>query len=105
MPQFAATTKAFEKGVESIAPDAAIKLIDGWEAQLKDLDSKEGKTITHDLEALKKELGKGDKMDGEKVKKLTAKLGQETVKSASALKGSGGDKVKALGEALTKAAG
>lgn len=105
MPRFAATTKAFEKGVESIAPDAAIKLIEEWEGQLKDLESKEGKAITRDLEALKKELGKGDKMDGEKVKKLTAKLGEETVKSASAIEGSGGDKVKALGEALTKAAG
>lgn len=105
MPRFAATTKAFEKGVESIAPEAAIKLIDDWAEQLKDLDSKEGKTITHDLEALKKELGKGDKMDGEKVKKLTAKLGQETIKAASAVEGSGGEKVKALGEALAGAAG
>lgn len=105
MPRYAATTKAFEKGVENLSPDAAIKLIDEWEGQIASLDSKEGKGLTRDLEALKKELGKGDKMNGEKVQQLTAKLGEQTVKAADAMEGGGGDKVRALGEALTKAGG
>ena len=105
MPQFAATTKAFEKGVETLAPEASIKLIESWEGQLEGAEFKEAKAIHRDLEALKKELAKGDKMSGEKVQQLTAKLGAETVKAAGAVEGSGGDKVKALGEALAKAAG
>ena len=104
MARFAATTNAFEKGVDSIKPEAAVKLIEEWSTQLEELDSKGGKQIVKDLEALKKEFGKGDKMDGEKVKALTAKLGQETVKIADEDEKSG-DKVRALGEALTKAAG
>ena len=102
MPQFAATTKAFEKGVESLSPDAAVKIIESWEGQLAEAEFKEAKAIHRDLEALKKELGKGEKMSGDKVKQLTAKLGAETVKSAGSVEGSGGDKVKAIGEALAK---
>lgn len=104
MPQFAATTHAFEKGVDKITPDAAVKLIESWEDQLADIDSREGKAIVKDLGSLKKELQKGDKLDGAKVKELTAKLGQETVASAKGIEGAGQEKVRSLGEALTKAA-
>lgn len=105
MPRFAATTKALEKGVDNLAPEAAIKLIDDWEGQLKDAEFKEAKAIHRDLEALKKELGKGDKMNGEKVQQLTAKLGAETIKAAAGVEGGGGEKVKSIGEALAKVAG
>ena len=103
MPRFAATTKALEKGVGSMSPDAAIKLIDDWEGQLKDAEFKEAKGINRDLEALKKELAKGEKMNGEKVQQLTVKLGEATIKAAGAMEGGGAEKVRGLGEALTSA--
>ena len=102
MPQFAATTKAFEKGVGSMSAEASIKLIESWEGQLEGAEFKEAKAIHRDLEALKKELAKGEKMNGEKVRELTAKLGAETIKSAANVEGSGGDKIKAIGEALSQ---
>lgn len=105
MARFAATTNAFSKGVENISPEASIKLIEEWEGQVQELDSKEAKGLVRDLEALKKELGKGEKMSGDKVQQLTAKLGAATIKSAESIEGSGAEKVRGLGEALTKAAG
>lgn len=104
MARFAATTTAFSKGVENLSPEASIKLIEEWEGQIQELDSKESKGLVRDLEALKKELGKGEKMNGEKVQQLTAKLGEATIKSAESIEGSGAEKVRGLGEALTKAA-
>ena len=105
MARFAATTKAFEKGVENISPEASIKLIEEWEGQLEGYEGKGGKGLLRDLEALKKELGKGDKMKGERVQQLTAKLGQATIKAAEEMEGSGQEKVREIGEALASAGG
>jgi uncharacterized protein YmfQ (DUF2313 family) len=99
MPRFAATTHALDKGVESIKPDAAIKLIEDWEQQLGEVELKGGKTVLRDLGALKKELAKGDKLNGEKVQQLTARLGQSTVKLADQDEKSG-DQVRNIGEKL-----
>jgi hypothetical protein len=55
------------------------------------------------LDALKKELSKGEKMNGEKVGQLTAKLGQATIKAAEEMEVAGSEKVKAIGEALASA--
>ena len=82
MPRFAATANAFEKGVENIKPDAAIKLIQDWEQQLEGAEFKGAKGIVRDLGALRKELEKGDKLKGERVQQLTAKLGQATIAAA-----------------------
>ena len=102
MPRYAATLNALEKGVGSISPDAAVKLIEDWETQLGELDSKGAKTLVKDLGALKKELGKGDKLDGAKVQELTAKLGGETTAIADE-DDKGADKLRQIGEALSKA--
>lgn len=103
MPRFAATIKAFEKGVENLSAETSIKLIEEWEGQLEGYEGKGGKGLLRDLEALKKELGNGDKMNGEKVGQLTAKLGDATIKAAGEIEGAGAEKVKALGEALSGA--
>lgn len=101
--RFVATANAFEKGVDSITPAAAIKLIDGWEESLKDLDVPGAKTIVRDLEALKKALG-GDEPDAAKIKTLVGKLADETTKIAGHAPEATKDKVAELGKALKAAA-
>lgn len=102
MPKFEPTIKALKAGVKSLTVNAAVKNIEGWEADLEKLEVSGVKTIIKDLESLKKHLQKED-IDGEAVRKLIAKLGKETVAIAGKAE-KGGDKVKALGEALTEAA-
>lgn len=98
--RFTATANAFEKGVDSITPAAAIKLIDDWEVSLKDADIPGAKTIVRDLEALKKALG-NDKPDAGKIKELVGKLGAETTKIAGHATPATKDKVAELGKTLT----
>ena len=98
--RFTATENAFAKGVESITPTAAIKLIDGWEEVLKDAEFSGVKTIVRDLEALKKAL-QSDKPDAEKIKMLVGKLGEETTKSAAKSTPNTKDKVESLGKTLS----
>lgn len=100
--RFTATANAFEKGVDSITPAAATKLIDDWESSLKDADFPGAKTIVRDLEALKKALG-GDQPDAEKIKTLVAKLGDETIKSAGHATDATKPKLEELGKALKAA--
>lgn len=104
MPRYAATANALEKGFENVSPEASIKLIEDWETQLEGYEGAGGKGLLRDLEALKKELGKGDKMNGEKVQELTVKLGQATIKAAEGMEGAGQEKLKAIGETLASAA-
>lgn len=101
--RFTATTNAFEKGVDSITPAAAIKLIDDWETSLKNLDAPGAKGIVRDLAALKKALD-GDQPDAGKIKTLVAKLGDETVKIADPATEATKSKVEELGKALKAAA-
>ena len=99
MPRFAATTNALEKGVDSIKPDAAVKLIEDWEQQLEGAEFKGAKGLLRDLGALRKELEKGEKMKGERVQQLTAKLGQATVAVADQDERNA-DKLRDIGEKL-----
>jgi hypothetical protein len=99
MPRFAATNTALEKGVENIKPDAAIKIIADWEQQLEGAEFKGAKGIVRDLGALRKELEKGDKLKGERVQQLTAKLGQATVAAAGEDERDA-DKLRDIGEKL-----
>ena len=105
MPRYAAINKALEKGLENVSAEAGIKLIEDWEKQLEGYEGKGSKDLLRDLEALKKELGKGEKMKGEKVQQLTAKLGQATIKAAEGAEGGPDEKLKALGEGLAAVGG
>ena len=104
MPQFDATIKHIMDGVKSMTVNAAVKNIEGWEATLEKLEASGVKTIIKDLESLKKHLH-AKELDGEAIRKLVAKLGKETVTIAGKTEGKHGEKVKALGEALSEAAG
>jgi hypothetical protein len=100
--RFAATANAFEKGIETIKPAAAIKLIEGWEEALANVDTPGAKGIARDLGALKTALGK-DEPDGERIKALVAKLGEAVTKIAGRTEGNVQPKLEELGEALTAA--
>lgn len=103
MPQFDSTIKHISEGVKSFTIAAATKNIEGWEATLEKVEAPAAKAIVKDLEALKKALH-ADKLNGETIRKLVAKLGKETVAIAGKTEGKGGEKIKALGEALSHAA-
>ena len=101
MPKrFSATESAIEKGLETIKPDAAVKLIEGWEQELESADLSGVKGIAGDLERLKKELSK-ESPKPEAVTKLVGKLGAATTKAAERADGPVADKVRSLGEALS----
>lgn len=103
MPQYDSTIKHIADGVKGFTVAAATKNIEGWEATLEKVDSPAAKTIIKDLEALKKHLH-ADKLNGEAIRKLVAKLGKETVAIAKKTEGKNAEKIVALGEALSQAA-
>ncbi len=100
--RFAATANAFEKGIEATKPAAAVKMIEGWEEALKDVDVPGAKGIARDLEALKKALS-ADEPDGERVKTLLGKLAEGVTKIAGRTEGAVQPKLEELGEALKAA--
>ncbi len=100
--RFVATANAFEKGVETVKPAAGIKLIEDWEAELKDTDLPGAKGIAGDLERLKKAL-QADEPDAEKVKSIVHKLGEATTKIAVRADEKSKQKVADLGKALSAA--
>lgn len=100
--RFAATANAFEKGIENTKPNAAVKMIEGWEAELEKVDLPGTKGIARDLEALKKALS-NDNPDGERVKTLLGKLSEEVTKIAGRTEGTVQPKLEELGAALKAA--
>lgn len=101
MPQFAATTKLLERDLSSVSPETATKNIDAWEEALGNLDTKEAKAVSKDLEALKKALN--GKPRAGSVEKLLARLGEQTTKLADAAPEAQQEKLRAIGSALTEA--
>lgn len=103
MPKYDATLKALKAGVRSMTVKAAVKNIDGWEAELEKVEVAGVKTLLKDLETLKKRLQE-EEIDGDAVRKLLAKLGKETVTIAGRADGKDAGKIKGIGEALTAGA-
>lgn len=103
MPQFAATIRHITEGVKGFTISAAVKNIEGWEEALDKVETPGTKGIIRDLERLKK-LIQSDEIDGDAVKKLIVKLGEETVAMAGKSEEPKSSKIKELGEALTSAA-
>ena len=99
--KFAATTNAINRGLENTKADKGAHLVEDWETALADLDVPGAKGIARDLAALRKQLER-DEPNGERVQALLHRLGQATVKIADRAD-KNGDKIRALGEALTEA--
>ncbi len=102
MPQFDATIKHIKEGVKTFTIAAAVKNIEGWETTLEKVEAPAAKAIVKDLENLKKHLH-AEKIDGDAIKKIVAKLGKETVALAGKSDSKNAAKIKSLGEALTEA--
>ena len=103
MPQFEATIKHIKDGVKGFTVSAAVKNIEGWQTHLEKSEVSGVKTISKDLESLKKYL-QADEIDGEEIKKIIAKLGKETVAMAGKADGEKAKKIKDLGESVSKMA-
>ncbi len=100
--RFTATATAFENGIEGTKPATAVKIIEGWEEALKDVDIPGSKGIVRDLEALKKALD-NDTPDGDRIKTLLGKLADEVITIAPRTEGAVTPKLENLGEALKAA--
>jgi hypothetical protein len=79
--RFTAMQNAFEKGIEKTKPDAAVKIIQGWEDELAKTDVAGAKGIAGDLESLRKALEK-DEPDSGRITKLLGELAESTKKIA-----------------------
>ena len=75
--RFTTLNTAFKNGLKSMTTKAAVKQIEYWEDQLKDVDVTGVKGIQGDLHSLKTKL-QDDEIDGEAVKKLVASLAEKT---------------------------
>jgi uncharacterized protein YmfQ (DUF2313 family) len=99
--KFAATMNAVNKGLEQVKPDKGAHLVEDWETALAETDAPGAKGILRDLQSLRKQLER-DTPDADRVHALLHRLGQGTVKIADRAD-KNGDKIRALGEALTEA--
>ena len=99
--RFAATINEFNRGIEDAKPATAVSLIEDWETALADIDVAGAKGIARDLAALRKQLER-DAPDAERVSALVARLGDAVTRIAPRAETSG-DKLTALGEALSDA--
>lgn len=101
--RFTTLSNALDKGVETLKPDAAVKQIEYWEEQLKDVDVSGVKGLLGDLASLKKKL-EADEPDADAIKKLVAKLGGETTRIAGRVEDEKvAEKLKDVGERLENA--
>lgn len=99
--KFAGTMNAINRGLDETKPAKGVTMIEDWEAALADLDVTGAKGILRDLTSLRKQLEKGEP-DADRVHALLHRLGAATTKIADKAD-KNGDKLKALGEALTEA--
>lgn len=99
--KFAGTMNAINRGLDATKPAKGADMIEDWEAALADLDVTGAKGILRDLASLRKQLEK-DSPDADRVHALLHRLGGATAKIADKAE-TNGDKLKALGEALTEA--
>lgn len=99
--KFAATMNAINCGLESTKPARGADMVEDWETALADVDVPGAKSIMRDLAALRKQLEKGEP-DADRIHALLHRLGAATTRIADKADKSG-DKLKALGEALTEA--
>lgn len=101
MPQrFTATENAFEKGIENTSPKQGAKLVGEWVEELRKADFPGAKGLASELERLEKLLNT-DEPDGQKIKDLLDKLGQDTAKAADRAEDEKiAEKVRSLAEAM-----
>lgn len=76
------TTASLEAGVTSLAPSAAIRVIDVWYGTLKNAERDDLHAIANLLAELKDEL-QGNRLDGRTIGSLMLRLGEQTTAAAA----------------------
>ncbi len=99
--KFAGTMNAINRGLDETKASKGADMVEDWEAALADSEVSGAKGILRDLASLRKQLEK-DEPDADRVHSLLHRLGEATTKIADKAD-KNGDKLKALGEALTEA--
>ncbi|MCW3796924.1 hypothetical protein OMW55_03780 [Sphingomonas sp. BN140010] len=101
MPQrFTATENAFEKGIEKTSPKQGAKLAGEWVEELRKAEFSGAKGLASELERLEKLLNE-DEPDGDKLRTLLDKIGQDTAKAADRAEDERiAEKVRKLAEAM-----
>ena len=97
------TLEAIKGGVKSFTIEKATTNIEGWEDYLSKHDHEGVKKVVQDLGKLKKLLH-AKEIDGEAIKTLITKLGNDTVAVAGEEQNANAKHIRELGEALTQAA-
>ena len=105
MPKrFAPIEHAAEQGLDKTTPAAGAKLVADWIGEVDALTFSGAKGLHADMVQLERELGKASP-DADRVRKLLSKIGPATTKLADKCDDEKvANKVRSLGEALTKAA-
>lgn len=75
--RFTTLNTAIKNGLQSMTVNAAVKQIEYWEDQLKDVDVTGVKGIQTDLHSLKSKL-QADDIDGDAVKTVLSSLAEKT---------------------------
>ena len=99
--KFAGTMNAINRGLDETKAPKGADMVEDWEAALAEVDIPGAKGILRDLGALRKQLEKPEP-DSDRIHALVHRLGVATTKIADKAD-KYGDKLKALGEALTEA--
>ena len=99
--KFAGTMNAINRGLDEAKASKGADMVEDWEAALADSEVSGAKGILRDLASLRKQLEK-DEPDADRVHSLLHRLGEATTKIADKAD-KNGDKLKALGDALTEA--
>ena len=97
------TLEAVKGGVKNFSIEKATANIEGWEEYLAKHDHEGVKKVVQALGKLKKILN-SEKIDGDEVKKLVAKLGKDTVAVGGDEQNANANHIRELGEALSHAA-
>lgn len=98
------TIDALGGNLTSIKPESAVDVISTWRRSLSHSSNEELKSIADELGELKDELTSGS-LDGKKIGKLLKSLGKNTTAAARDADAQYADKIKQLGQLLTKAGG
>jgi ABC-type transporter Mla subunit MlaD len=100
-PDLGALLEALEGGVTALDPEAAIAVIDQWEAALKDTKDKPLKEVSSSLKELKKLL-KGKKTEASELGEVLTKLGEQTTEAAAEAERGTKGQLQKVGKALSK---
>lgn len=97
------TSAALEAGVTTLAPSAAIRVIDTWYGTLKNAERDDLHLIANLLAELKDEL-QADRLDGSTIGDLLLRLGEQTTNAAADADDTRlSPKLERLGTLLTRA--